>query len=433
MILTRDASEKTRIEPVGESRKSILMLAYYFPPGEYTGAQRPFRFARYIRERGLDTYVITSDLQTPSAPWKDCVTVPPKPALNPGWFDRFASVLQRLAPYNDQLTWVPPAVSAGLALAARVQPCAIVSTAPPFACHVAALLLKQRLNIPWIADFRDPLLDNPMRNAGIPGRIYDAALDYAIVSRADAIIANTDSSVDAFRRRYLRKKAQIHLIWNGYDPESAIEPRPIPERPQRVLLHAGSLYGQRQPIVLLNAMVRLIGRGLLPPDEVKIRLLGYTDPAGDWLTSPAVKELSRIGCLENTFDVVPRNIAIEEIQTADTLLLLDINEENVGIQVPAKLFEYVQTGRPIIAVTSRNSPTERILAASGVRHICIYQDSREEEVDARLLHGLRLPTDPVHLSASFMREFDGRNQSWYLADLIDNLTVATSARGGGRS
>ena len=91
------------------------------------------------------------------------------------------------------------------------------------------------------------------------------------------------------------------------------------------------------------------------------------------------------------------------------------------MQVPSKLFDYIRLGRPILALTTRNSPVERILSESGVPHRCLYPDLSDAEYDRRVLEFLRLPNTPVRASETFMTRFDARHQAENLASLIAGL------------
>ena len=93
----------------------------------------------------------------------------------------------------------------------------------------------------------------------------------------------------------------------------------------------------------------------------------------------------------------------------------------MGHTVPAKIFEYIRVGRPVLALTADHSAVEHILAMSGIRYVCMNEQMNAEECDARLLEFLRLPTTPVALTERFLTEFNGRDQARRLAEHIDDI------------
>jgi len=404
--------------------RKVLMFAFYFPPGLFTGAQRPFRFAKYLNEFGYATHVITAIRQREGSPWRDVSVTPDGPAT---WQTALASCLgriaQRLLPHNDELPWVPHAVTAAEHIISYVRPSTLISTSPPLACHLAALAVKRHHGVAWVADFRDPLYGNPAR-VGRLGCLYDSAMERLIISEADAVIANTDSAFDVLTRRYPAWTRKIHLIWNGYDPERPFGPRPLPKRDYRVLLHAGSIYGSRNPSILLSSLERLFSQGRVDPAKLQLRLVGDFFWDEPWITQSRFSDLLRRGCLHYTDGFVALEEAAQEMSEADYLLLLDLNAPGSTLQVPAKLFEYIQVGRPILALTNRNSPVERILAQSGVRHTCIYSGSPSDQIDHQVLAFLELPSDPLLGTVWFRTEFDGRAQVKALAAILDLLPTA---------
>jgi len=145
------------------------------------------------------------------------------------------------------------------------------------------------------------------------------------------------------------------------------------------------------------------------------------DMGSPWIQQSRLPDFVREGWVTYSSGTVPQAEARLRIAEADYLLLLDINETNASLQVPAKLFEYIRTGRPILAVTTRNSPAERILQASGVPSGVIYQHDPAELIDGRIAWFLSSHITTATPSAWFNRTFDTRVQTEYLASLLDQL------------
>jgi len=408
-------------EPGPDTKRPIVMLAYDFPPENASGAQRPFRFSKYLRYLGHKVHVVTASRQNELA--GDGVSYArPSPEKGETYFKRSRSLawMQRVLPYNDSLPWIPQAVGRSEEFVKSNEGTVVISTSPPVAAHIAAAVLKCRNDIRWIADFRDPLRDNPFRTR-LSGRPYDTAVERLVVSYADAIIVNTNVVVEALRKRYPNAASKVHVIWNGYDPEEALGPAAIEDRPHKILLHAGAIYGGRHPGALLASLVRLMTRGVLRQSDIRLKLVGLIDAEEEWVAESNFFNLVKQGWLEYSGGVVPKEEAQKDIAGADFLLLLDMNKKGVGIQVPAKLFEYVRIGRPILAFTARNSPSEWILRNCGIPHSCVYPDDVPGDVDKKLLTFLRHSSEPVRPSQWFQDNFTAVEQAKYLDRVISLL------------
>lgn len=397
------------------------MIAFHFPPSLATGARRPYRLAKYLVRHGYETHVITAVEQGSSSAWHFVMEAPGGTVKRTTKAaSKAARICQRYLPYNDELPWVPFAIEAAKTAMCDCRPAAIISSSPPLACHIAAFMIARQCELPWIADFRDPLYGNPSRNRSW-GWIWDAPVDRLIMSQAAAVIANTDAAAAALAARYPQYRHKLHLIWNGFDPEEMLGPAGIPPRPERLLLHAGSLYGQRHPTLLLASLDRLIACGSIKARDIRVRFLGDYYETDPWLKEPSLQRLTGMGCVELTAAAVPPSEAAQQMQAAEYLLLLDLNDRGLGLQVPAKLFEYVQIGRPILAFTARNSPVQRILDNACVPHVCVHPDSPADSIDAAILSFLQLPSDPVKPSAWFFEQFDGDKQARSLAAILDSI------------
>jgi len=395
----------------------MLMFAYYFPPMNESGAQRPFRFSKYLRIFDVLTQVVmaSDDGKTNAVllneNYTDKVAEPTK------LITVLARIVQRLLPYNDQLTWVPYAIAAAERVLADGDVFAMLSTSPPSATHIAAFLLKRRYGIRWIADLRDPIYQNPFRRGRVAGW-WDHFIEWLVITYADGIVGNTAGAVEELKKRYSRFSSKIFLIWNGYDPEEELTALPISNQKHLVLTHAGSLYSGRHPGQLLASLSRLITQGVLSQDHIRVRLIGYINLEEPWVAHYNFRSILGEPWLECVNRVLPRQEALNAIATSNYLLLFDINERGVGLQVPAKLFEYIRIGRPILAFTTPGSPTEYILSRSGIPHTCIYQNSTDEETDNRLLFFLRFSSEPVSPSEWFRKEFDAAVQTKILASML---------------
>lgn len=396
---------------------TLLLLAYAFPPENASGAARPFRFYRYLPEFGVSPRVVTASLQDKEQPDVFFVRDQPRDFPRQSWSWHVERIVRRLIlPGEEGLTWSYKAATLGCKLIPLQQhPAALLSTSPPMSAHLAAFQIKRKLRIPWIADFRDPM--NPSGEIAVLRMNIYAMLESLLFRQADVIIANTDAVFEQWIARYPGHREKFRLIWNGFDPAEIISPAPIPQRNFKHLVHVGWLYAGRHPNLILDSIERLINSGRLAPGSLRLSLLGPTTdnaiPNMDVLF-----RLAEAGVVEYMPTLIPQHMARIVACEADGLLLLQPQSE---LQVPAKLFEYIRIGRPVLAFVRRSSPSDDILGRSGIPYRSIYPEDPPQEIDAKMLEFLALPSDPISPSPWFAEQFNARRQTQMLSDIIKAL------------
>jgi glycosyltransferase involved in cell wall biosynthesis len=406
---------------------SFLILAYHYPPSGAIGARRPAQFVKYLSRMGYRVEVLTASRQDQPAAG---VTYVPDPAdpLRKGSLAGMTHMLLRkfFFPFEDSVVWSWNLYRAAEKII-RESPedWVVLSTFPPISTHLAALRLRKRYPIRWAADFRDPLAHAPSRGFALQESPFlvrrlspatDERIERSIAHRADLMIANTDIVADHWRHRYPRQASKITHIWNGFDPEQRLQAEPIPPRPYRLMAHVGNLYHGRHPGLILESLERLLASGRLRPGSFRLKLLGAIEQGG--IIDPHILvRLTGVGCVEVAPWTDSRHEAQKVSAQADYLLLVDWEE---GQQVPAKIFEYICIGRPILALTAKDSPSARILKNSGIPHLILAPDTPLAVADEEFLKFLQLPSDPAPPSRWFDEQFNAERR---VATLVRLLTV----------
>jgi glycosyltransferase involved in cell wall biosynthesis len=407
-------------DPAGTlvATRRVLILAYAFLPENLVGTLRPARFSKYLPEFGFSIQVVTASAQDPGTltPQVCYVKDPTRDGL--GFFGKVLRKVESLLMKvyasgggSQALSWIPSAVKKS---EERMPFDCIISTSPPIATHLAALCLKLRHpGLGWVADFRDPLYGNPSRIEKRT-RFWDEYIERLIFRHADRVIATTDALADVWRARYPRWKSKVTHIWNGFDPADDTTALPLPSRNRRIVAHVGDIYGGRHPEQLILAVQHLLESAEISPSSIEFSFVGYVDKQYlqqfDKLIQRGVLSLSP---LSKSHEEARRLMA-----EADSLVLVDWTDGSGGLQVPAKLFVYIQIGRPILAITKTDSPVDRILSMSDVPYVCLYPGDSVEQSAAKLQKFLSLPSSPVPPSDWFLREFDGRKQAQSLAGIL---------------
>lgn len=252
--------------------RRLLLVAHCFPPNPAPGSARAWRFYKYLPEFGYETHVITATRPEQPVERAHWVEAPPK---------NFSEKVLRkfFFPYDDEVSWTLPALRAARRLMAETPMHAVLSTVPFLPDHLVALAIKRRYRVPWVADYRDPIVGNPFRSTeGLPGSI-DRFLDARCFANADLLVAVTDRVRQEWVQRCPEVAAKTAVIWNGYDPEEPIFAKALPTKPYRLVSHFGSFYGSRTPVPLLRSVMRLVERRELDRKTFRFRFVGPIDPA----------------------------------------------------------------------------------------------------------------------------------------------------------
>jgi hypothetical protein len=413
-----DESDVKDAQRAVQSRSGdVLILAYVFPPNKTVGGLRPSRFARYLPKYGFSTHVITASEQGAGAP-ANVHYVRDRIQELRGFPGRAARKLLRLA-YDEggdeSLGWVPAAYAAARKIMdASPGPWHVFSTFPPLSTHLVALWLKKHYGsrVRWVADFRDPMTHN---TATLSSAVtWNRRLEPVIFRRADHLILNTDTAADRSRAKHPQWAGKISHIWNGYDPAEEVRPLEIAPREYKTIGHVGEIYAGRHPQRLLESLQRLLDAGVNCAARVRLELIGDLDRRA--IPDPALLDsLAQRGVVYISNPKWEPAENRRAMALADSLLLIDWF---AGLQVPSKLYVYLRIGRPILAITAKGSPADRILAQGGVPYVCLYPEDSEAETDAKVLRFLEMPSQPVKASDWFFREFDGVRQAGSLASIL---------------
>src|SRR5579871_1108776 len=326
--------------------RSVLFLAHTYPPENVIGALRPFRFAKYLPNFGYTARVVTASAQP--AGTQNIFHVP----------DRFGpaeKIVNRVLKFQESFAWAQRAAGEAQRLLASAPAELVFSTSPPLGVHIAARMLKHKTGIKWVADFRDPMQGNDVRLAfGI--RMVDKFFEPRFFRDANLAIANTAAAAGLLKSRYPQYAEKIRHIYNGFDPETpGLSARALTARPHRWLVHAGSLYRVSMTMPLLETLRKAVETGKIAAGSLRLRMIGEIDEYDRLRTTEAFRALHSAGVLDCEPVRVPVEQARREMAEAEALVVVDRYREGGIIQLPAKAFEYVQIGRPILAVTGAGS------------------------------------------------------------------------------
>jgi glycosyltransferase involved in cell wall biosynthesis len=390
-------------------QNKLLMITYHFPPSAASGAFRLLGFARHLLTFGWQPLVIAP----PSLPWEPTdprltAKIPVEAIVRPVPYPAGAPrLLRKLA---QSAIWLPRAWSACKRVIREERPDAILTSGPPHCVHALGHFLARSSGLPWVADFRDPWI-----NDGTPKRLslvqrWALGWERRVFRSADRVVANAPNACRMLEKAHPAARGKIVTLTNGFDPRSSQGfgvPHP---RACFQLLHAGEIYAGRDPAPLLEALATLNAAG----PRHRLQVLGRCDA-----------DLSALVRERGWADVVqmvgqrPYEETLDALSVADILVLFDSPGRRIG--VPAKLFEYLGAGRPILALAEPDGDTAAILRSSGVLHRIA--PPKDAAMIGRAIAGLKLEMQSAHKLADPTRlhRFTREAITQSLAQLLDSL------------
>ena len=284
-------------------------------------------------------------------------------------FSLKSEILNRVFRFPDQQGgWARAAVKYARSIPGNERPDIVFATANPWSGLLAGAKIAEYFNVPFVADFRDPWVDNP-KPALTPslGRKAER-LEKSIVQRATRIIANTEELAASFRRRYPAESDKFDTITNGFHQYLVEKFRDLPTyQPQEEIIelcYFGSVYELRKPTILLEALKESIDSGQTDIERLVIRITGnwiVADPYCNRLAS----ELEQRGALIRE-PIVPHQEYLARLKTSQILLIL---QQGFPLQIPAKIYEYMASGRPSVMIGGEGA-TANLYKTAGLGVVC---------------------------------------------------------------
>lgn len=417
--------------------RRILMIAYHFPPlAGSSGIQRTLRMVQHLPTLGWDPLVLTANPMAYEKTSTDLLNEVPQ-----GTIVRRAIALDTarhlavrgryvaaLARPDRWVSWQWDAVRLGLRMIRDYRPEVIWSTYPIATAHAIGQRLHAKTGLPWVADFRDPMAQEGYPADPITWRHYQRIESLALEQAALSVFT-TPGAAAMYRGRYPTAAGRITVIENGYDEDSfsaapAVIASSMTNRPV-VLLHSGIVYpSERDPTQLFAAIRDLVQSGGLQLGDLVIR---FRAPVHDDLLRSLATRYGVASFVEIA-PALPYREALVEMMSADALLVLQAS--NCNEQIPAKIYEYLRAGRPIVGLTDPVGDTAGVLRQAGLGAIARLDSAQDI---ATLLHSFvgRLRTGTAERpDPSAVKRASRKERAALLASHLDQIARAASEQQG---
>lgn len=424
--------------------QKILIISYYWPPAGGPGVQRWLKFVKYLPDFGIEPHVYVP--KNPTYPLldeklvadvSDKAIIIKQPIFEPyglagifsrkktkkissgiipnkkkqSWVEKMLIWIRgNLFIPDARLFWIRPSVQFLSNYIQENQIKTVITTGPPHSLHLIGMELKKRHTINWITDFRDPWTTigyhDKLQLSNWAAKKHKQ-LEKQVVNSCDQIIVTSPTTKTEFEGLTFKP---ISVITNGYDVEPIIK-KPLDSK--FTLAHIGSFLSERNPRILWKALAELVKENKAFSEKLELKLIGaVSDSVFD-----AIKEF-KLERFVNHLGYVSHEVALQEQRCSQVLLLIEIDSEQTNCIIPGKLFEYLVSERPILAIGPEKADFAAIIKETNTGTFFTYED--KEVLKMQLLEYFEaFQSQSLHVHAVGLQKYSRRALTKELATILN--------------
>lgn len=432
------------------STSKVLIITYYWPPAGGPGVQRWLKFVKYLPDFGIEPIVyipenpsyplldekLLSDVSDKTIILKNKIFEPYALAsflsknktkkLGAGIITqkKKQSFVEKIMLWirgnvfipDARVFWVKPSVKYLKKYIQENNIETIITSGPPHSLHLIGLDLKKQLNLNWIADFRDPWTTIGYHKELKLSKWASAkhkALEKEVMTTCDTILVTSPTTKTEFERI---TNQPIEVITNGYDVEK-IDKKPLDEN--FTLAHIGSFLSERNPQILWESLSELIQENEAFATHFKLKLIGA-------VSKEVIQSISdyKLDTFVQNLGYVSHEEALVHQRNSQVLLLIEIDSDDTKCIIPGKLFEYMVSERPILAIGPKNSDFENIIKQTNTG--VFYQYNEKNELKSKILSYFNQYLDKnLKVNAVGLQQYSRKSLTEKLAKTISKFNSKT--------
>jgi|TARA_B110000238_G_C16130773_1_gene441343 hypothetical protein len=417
----------------------VLIITYYWPPAGGSGVQRWLKFAKYLQDFDIEPIVYTVDNPNYDVvdtslenEIPDSITVLKQPIFEPNNFIKKKKVatanvssnpsfIQKSLQYirgnyfipDARKFWVKPSVKYLTSYLKSNPVDVVITTGPPHSMHLIGMRLKQKLGVKWLADFRDPM-SNLFYNKDLllttKSKIKLNQLEKEILSKADVVVTVSNH----LQKEFQKYRTKVEVITNGYDNEVLIEQTYSLDK-KFTLSHIGLLPTQSNPIVLWQVLKEILSENEEFAQDLQLNFIGNS-------SKQIIDSLKDFDLLNHAsiIDYVAHSEAIRLQKKSQVLLLLIPQVKGSEGIITGKVFEYITSNRPILALVPKGSDLIEIIEGTNTGSVLEFNDKIKLKTTILELYKKYKEGD-LSVDAINIEQYHRKNLTKKLAQILTKL------------
>ncbi|PNQ72935.1 glycosyl transferase family 1 [Hanstruepera neustonica] len=423
--------------------KKVLIITYYWPPAGGPGVQRWLKFVKYLPQYDIapvvyipsnahypivdeslidevpeDVTIIKQAIREPYK-WAGILSKKKSKTISKGIIpkDKSQSIIDKFLLFirgnlfipDARKQWVSPSVQYLSTYIDDFNIETVITTGPPHSLHLIGLKLQALKGIPWIADFRDPWTTigyhKQLRLTNMAKKKH-LELENQVLKKADQLIVTSEVTKREFTQKTNRP---ITVITNGYDVNKVKQP---PLDSKFSMAHIGSLLSERNPENLWLVLKELIDENTDFAADFELIFVGS-------VSDEVLKSIESYGISSYVSNIgyVSHNESIVYQKKSQVLVLVEIDNDDTKCIIPGKLFEYMVSNRPIVALGPKGSDVEGILRETNTGQY-FYYDAHQALKDVIYKHYLSYKEGKLQSYGIGLQKYSRETLTKTLAELL---------------
>jgi hypothetical protein len=417
--------------------KKVLVITYFWPPSGKASLHWPLKIIKYLPDFDCQPFVLTVLDHSPSRKDESLLKEinPELKVFKSKSFEPFElykkftgknkheyiidsetisrtnkSIAHRISIWirmnlfvpDARVGWYFSAVNKAKTIVREEKITSIISIGPPHSSHLIGYRLSRLFNIPHYPVFIDPWVDIIYYKEFKRSRstlAFDNHLEKIVLKNSRTSIFVTQTMKDDYIKKYPDIKNKSFVLNWGYDEDAFTGIEYNRDKEHNTIIHAGNIFDYQNPVKFWRLVKSKINLG----QKLRLKFTGTVSPA-------IKKEITLAGLDEFTEYAGFLNYTelLNELVNARYLLVCASEPRHV----PGKLYEYLRTGRPIIAFGNNNKEVSEILNSSNAGMIFNYNEDGEAFFDR---------ADSFKTNYDVIKKYDRKSIARQLSEIIHTV------------
>lgn len=413
--------------------KKVLILSYFYPPLGGPGTLRTLSFTKYLPKYDWKPYVVTVKNPDKYFNIKGKEKIPEgvkvfraKNILPLGWaqlgMEKYFGIKNFYSIPDIYVGWFIPTVLKAKKIIEKENIDLIFVSSSPWISSLIGMLLKKLTKKPLIIEFRDPWSFNPSLRYGMKIHQWvNINLESFVLKNLDHLILVTIGMLNGYVERYPNLKYKISLIYNGFDLTN-FQFREIKSFDKFTIIYTGSFYGVQSPELFFRGLRKVIDEKIIPKNKMQVLLVGHKAKFVEKLIEKY--SLREIVNYKDFVSVKEANRCI--LKSHMLLLVIGCNKQDGSHVLTAKIFQYLATGKSILALVPEGDASEMIRTYSDNFYIISDHDNVDKIAEAiydcytKWKEG-KFNKELSKKTVEFRKRFNREEETRQLAEIFDKI------------